>query len=108
MPTYNKLVRDKIPGFIKATGKSFRTRKLSDQEYIIELRKKLLEEIAEYKDAGTNEQALEELADIMEVIKSLVELHGTNIDEIEKIRKKKFVERGGFRGKVLLIDVGDE
>ncbi|WP_077618320.1 nucleoside triphosphate pyrophosphohydrolase [Bacillus sinesaloumensis] len=108
MPTYNKLVRDKIPGIIKTTGKRFRTRKLSEQEYIIELRRKLLEEIAEYEEAGTDEQALEELADVMEVIKSLAEFHGSSIDEIERIREMKYVERGGFREKVFLIDVSDE
>lgn len=44
MPTYNKLVRDRIPEIISATGKSFETRILEKDEYITELKKKGYEE----------------------------------------------------------------
>ena len=47
MPIHNKLVRDKIPQIIEQTGKSFHIRTLDNQEYRVELKKKLNEEIKE-------------------------------------------------------------
>ena len=41
MPIYNKLVRDQIPNVIIKTGKEFSTRILPENEYIVELKKKL-------------------------------------------------------------------
>ena len=44
--------------------------------YILELKKKLNEELEEYQGAATtNEKALEELADILEVIHCLNRVH---------------------------------
>lgn len=37
MPTYNKLIRDKIPQIIKSNGKTPTTRILKEDEYIEEL-----------------------------------------------------------------------
>jgi predicted house-cleaning noncanonical NTP pyrophosphatase (MazG superfamily) len=50
MPTItrNKLVRDKIPDIIKSAGKQAVTRILTDEEYLVELDRKLSEECAEY------------------------------------------------------------
>ena len=41
MSIYNKLVRDLIPEVITKTGKEFSTRILPENEYIVELKKKL-------------------------------------------------------------------
>ena len=61
---YNKLVRDKIPEIIEASGKTCETEILSDKEYLQMLDKKLGEELAEYY----KEQNIEELADLLEVL----------------------------------------
>lgn len=37
MPTYNKLIRNKIPQIIKANGKTATTRILNEDEYIEEI-----------------------------------------------------------------------
>ncbi|WP_209121144.1 nucleoside triphosphate pyrophosphohydrolase [Alkalihalobacillus sp. BA299] len=108
MPIYNKLVRDKIPEIIQATGKGYHTKQLDDVEYIKELKMKLNEEIAEYQEAQTDGQAIEELADVLEIIHSLAKVHGSAMEEVESIRKKKADDRGGFQKRVFLIDVDDE
>ncbi|MGD6801981.1 nucleoside triphosphate pyrophosphohydrolase [Rossellomorea vietnamensis] len=108
MPTYNKLVRDRIPEIIESNGKKFRTRILSEEEYITELKNKSFEELEEYRDAETREEALEELADLMEIVHAFAKSHGTTLEEVEEIRLKKAEKRGAFDEKIFLIDVEDE
>ncbi|MGD6831022.1 nucleoside triphosphate pyrophosphohydrolase [Sutcliffiella halmapala] len=105
MTVYNKLVRDNIPQIIEATGKKFTTRILNDQEFIKHLKQKCYEELDEYCAANTNEEAVEELADLMEIIRSLAKYHGLSMEEIEKIRQGKAVKRGEFEEKVFLVEV---
>lgn len=108
MPVYNKLVRDRIPEIIQNSGKTAVTRILSKEEYKIELQKKCQEELEEYLHAKTNEEALVELADLLEIIHSLVEVHGSTFEQVEQIRHKKSEERGRFEDRIFLVEVKDE
>ena len=107
MPTYNKLIRNKIPQIIKAKGKTPTTRILPQDEYIKELCKKTQEELTEYIEAKTKPHKLEELSDLLELINALAENEGTTLEEINSIRKKKAEERGSFSDRVFLIEVTD-
>lgn len=108
MPIYNKLVRDRIPEIIESSGKQFSTRILSDEEYIKELKKKSFEELEEYVNTRNNEDAIEELADLLEIIHALAEFHGASFEKVEEVRKRKAEKRGGFKEKIFLIEVEDE
>ncbi|PFD40646.1 nucleoside triphosphate pyrophosphohydrolase [Bacillus cereus] len=107
MPTYNKLIRNKIPQIIKSNGKTPTTRILPEDEYIEELCKKTQEELTEYIKAKTKPDKLEELSDLLELINALAEHEGATLEEINNIRKKKAEERGGFSNRVFLIEVID-
>lgn len=107
MPTYNKLVRDEIPRIIAANGNTYRSRILDSEEYVQELRIKLREEMEEYHNATNDKEALEELADMLEVIRALTKVHGSSDEELENIRLDKAEKRGGFRDRVYLIDVDE-
>ncbi|MGE7633613.1 nucleoside triphosphate pyrophosphohydrolase [Bacillus paramycoides] len=107
MPTYNKLIRDKIPQIINNNGKTCTTKTLSENEYIKEIYKKTQEELTEYLEAKTKPHKLEELADLLELVNALAEHEGTTLEEINSIRKKKAEERGGFSDRVFLIEVTD-
>ncbi|MGF7031252.1 putative house-cleaning noncanonical NTP pyrophosphatase (MazG superfamily) [Paenibacillus mucilaginosus] len=107
MPTYNKLVRDRIPEIITSRGLTPNSRKLDTEEYRIELRKKLQEEVQEYLSAANDKESVEELADVLEVLHGLVEIHGSSVQELEQVRAHKAAERGGFRDRCFLIDVPD-
>jgi predicted house-cleaning noncanonical NTP pyrophosphatase (MazG superfamily) len=108
MPIYNKLVRDRIPEVITDDGKKFSTRILTNEEYIKELKKKTFEELQEYINADNNDDAIEELADLLEIIHALAEYHGETFEKVEEIRQKKAEKRGGFKEKIFLIEVEDE
>jgi predicted house-cleaning noncanonical NTP pyrophosphatase (MazG superfamily) len=105
MPTYNKLVRDKIPQIIESKGKEFSTKILNDEDYIKYLKEKAYEELDEYCAAETDGEAVEELADLLEVIRALAKQHGSTFKEVESVRKEKAMKRGGFQEKLLLIEV---
>ncbi|KOR87820.1 nucleoside triphosphate pyrophosphohydrolase [Paenibacillus solani] len=107
MPVHNKLVRDLIPQVIESTGKEFRTRILDEEEYKKELIIKLKEESEEYFAAESSKESLEELADMLEVIRALTVVHGATWEELEALREKKVEARGGFQERVYLIDVDD-
>jgi len=77
-------------------------------EYIEELKKKSKEELQEYLNAASDEEALAELADLLEVIVTLSEIHGSSYEKLEKIRQDKLFERGGFKERIYLQEVKDE
>ena len=108
MPIYNKLVRDNIPQVIEKTNKQFSTRVLSKEEYMVEVKKKLNEELEEYQEATTNEEAVEELADILELMHAAVKIHGATIEQLEEVRRAKAEKRGGFEKRIFLIEVEDD
>ncbi|MGX6443569.1 pyrophosphohydrolase domain-containing protein [Neobacillus sp. K501] len=108
MPIYNKLVRDRIPHVIENTGKNYSTRILDQQEYINELKKKSHEELQEYISANNDENAIEELADLLEIIHTLAKYHGATFEKVEKVRKEKLEKRGGFEERIFLIEVEDD
>ncbi|MEK5058391.1 nucleoside triphosphate pyrophosphohydrolase [Paenibacillus sp. FSL H7-0326] len=102
--TYNKLVRDQIPTIIASKGDSCRITVLDQEQYRSELRAKLMEEIEEYYATDHDEEALGELADVLEVIRALSKVHGSTPEELENKRVEKQKLRGGFEGRVYLID----
>lgn len=97
---YNKLVRDRIPEIIRNNGDSCNTKILDDLEYYQALNNKLLEEAKEFISSGD----IEELADLEEVIFSILEYKNFSRDELEEIRKKKSLKRGSFKNRIFLID----
>lgn len=99
---YNKLIRDKIPEVITQKGGKYKTRVLLKKEFEKELKKKLLEESKELLEAPKKE-LVNELSDVLEVIKSLASHYKIDFKEIEKYRIKKRKERGGFLKGLFLI-----
>lgn len=108
MPIYNKLVRDRIPEIIERSGKQLKTEILTNERYIEALKTKLNEEVGEYQEAIKDNEALEELADVLELMHALAKQHGGSIREVENIRKQKAEKRGAFNEKIFLIEVEDD
>ncbi len=101
---YNKLVRDNIPTIIKERGATPFTRILNVEEYKIELERKLYEEYKEVL-AACHEDRIEELADMVEVIKSLAKLENSSLEEVLEVAKEKSSKRGSFEEKIYLEKV---
>ena len=99
---FNKLVRDNIPNIIESNGEEAITRVLETDEYRNELYKKLLEESNEVIDAKSSDETIEELADVLEVLKSIAELNNKKIEDVIEIANQKRLKRGGFEKRIFL------
>lgn len=98
MKRYDKLIRDKVPEVIAADGKKHKTRVLSEAELQKYLIAKLHEEVAEFE----KQPSVEEIADIVEVLKALAMQLGSSMDEVEQVRIEKHRKRGGFEKRLFL------
>ncbi len=103
---FNKLVRDNIPQIIMDNNEKPYTRILSEEEYKIELEKKLYEEYQEMLNAS-KEDRIEELADMLEIIKCLAEIEGYSLDDVTRECDKKRLKRGSFKQKIFLEKTTD-
>ena len=100
---YNKLVRDRIPEIIETSARSCAIEILSDEDYLRMLDAKLDEELMEYH----KDQNIEELADLLEVIRAVTIARGHSLEELERVCAEKAAKRGGFEKRILLKTVVD-
>lgn len=101
---YNKLVRDNIPNIIKAKGEMPVIKILDDDAYKIELEKKLNEEYHEVLEA-VGVDRIEELADMLEIIRALAKLEGKTLQDVIDTANLKNQKRGAFEEKIFLEKV---
>lgn len=101
---YNKLVRDNIPEICISNGEKTFIRILDDLEYNEELEKKLYEEYKEVLEAKGTDR-VEELADMLELIKALASLEGSTLEDVINIANHKASKRGSFNKKIFLEKV---
>ncbi|MBK3497406.1 nucleoside triphosphate pyrophosphohydrolase [Viridibacillus sp. YIM B01967] len=107
MPIYNKLVRDLIPEVIEKNGKNCTTRILAPEDHLTEIKLKMQEEALEFKDAEEQKDAVEELADILELVHAALAVYEVTYEELEQVRLEKKVKRGGFSEGIYLLEVED-
>ena len=95
---YNKLVRDKIPQYIKSRGGDCKIHFANEAEYWNKLKEKLAEEMAEFKES----ESIDELVDILEVIDAVIEFKKFDWQEISDLKKKKADIKGHFKERIIL------
>ena len=70
---FDKLVRDKVPDRMHQKNIHISYYAMDHEEYIGELKRKLLEEAEEVIDANSKVDLIEELADVLEIVYALSE-----------------------------------
>ncbi|MBN1915079.1 MAG: nucleoside triphosphate pyrophosphohydrolase [Parachlamydiales bacterium] len=93
---FKKLVRDDLILVYEKKGVIVDYRKLDQAEHLHELKKKLVEESQEVFSTTTREELIDELSDLCELIDVIQQKADIPNWEIEKRRKEKIKERGGF------------
>ena len=97
-----KLVRDRIPEILAGRGLVQEFRVADPSEMLGLLRAKLAEEAAEFLAATDARARIDELADLLEVIRALGRLCGSDPDALEAARARKAAERGAFEAGIVL------
>jgi predicted house-cleaning noncanonical NTP pyrophosphatase (MazG superfamily) len=100
---YNKLIRDKILEIIEEAGEKPYHRVLEKEEYLQELKKKVLEEAKELIEAKSKDRIINEVVDIQEIIDNIITEIGLTREEIKKEQEIKNEKRGGFKKRLFLI-----
>ena len=95
------MVRDRIPEIIQSSGRSYETHIAEEKEYEKMLLTKLHEEVDELIETP----CMEEIADIYEVLDSIISHYDFDRREVEKIKLKKRNDRGGFENRIILEHV---
>lgn len=98
----NKLVRDKIAILLKQKGWDCKIKRLESHAYKTALINKLQEEVNEFIQAHKRSQRVEELADILEVIHTILKEQRIPFSEVESLRYEKRQQKGGFNQKIFL------
>jgi predicted house-cleaning noncanonical NTP pyrophosphatase (MazG superfamily) len=102
----NKLVRNNVPLSITEQGRTPNLKTLNDNEFEIELFNKLLDETKEVLEAKDDQEHLaEEIADVYEVIDTIIKIKNLNSDKKNKKKKQKW---GGFDQKIWLTSVTEK
>ena len=99
---YDKLVRDRIPEIINSTGKKCKYVYCKDK---FELRRRLVDKLNEEGQEYLEEYSDEELADLLQIVYSLIDSNGSKLEHITDIMNKKVNDRGGFKKGIILKEV---
>jgi predicted house-cleaning noncanonical NTP pyrophosphatase (MazG superfamily) len=91
-----KLWRDKLPARLESQGSRIHVQPINDEQFDYQLRIKLVEEAHEIEEAASLPVLIQELADLYEVVDTLLALHGITKDELHAAQDKKRAELGGF------------
>jgi predicted house-cleaning noncanonical NTP pyrophosphatase (MazG superfamily) len=97
---YKKLVRDEVPNIIEKTGKKLVCYEIPQADFENEVILELQRQSGEYLQYKSKV----ELADILELFNVLLELRSYTFSEIDDIRQKKLMEKGGFERRIFLVE----
>jgi len=100
---YNKLVRDKIPEIVKAAGWTPVISVLKKKDFLKVLKAKLVEEAKELLAAKSKKDVAHELADLQEVLDTIIAEVGLTKVHVQKIQREKNKKRGGFKKRIFLV-----
>lgn len=96
----DKLIRDHLPEIMREKGIQVHEKIMENDEYILRLKDKLLEEAGEVRCSLSSDDLIEELADILEVVQALSKVNGFTMEQVEERRLKKRNKKGGFDHKI--------
>lgn len=99
---YNKLVRDRIPEIIRAAGQECAVETMDEETFYQALRAKLVEE-AQEAAAAISEDLVTELADLYEVIDTLMVAYSIDREAVLAEQRRRQCDRGGFSQRLRLL-----
>lgn len=102
---YPKLIRDRIPEIVEKKGKQAKLAiAKNDTDFLNYLLKKIVEESVELAHSQEHGNTQEEIADVLEIIDTILKLKGWTKEDIETIQKEKREKNGGFEKRLIMIE----
>ncbi len=103
--TFDKIIRDDIYEKLEKKCVTINKEKLSPQAFRSALLDKLQEEVGELREAVIKDDVQEEIADVLEVLRSLVTVAGLDWEEVETFRKAKRERKGSFTTPIRIAHI---
>jgi predicted house-cleaning noncanonical NTP pyrophosphatase (MazG superfamily) len=102
---YPKLVRDRIPEIIRSRdGVGIESAiAASDEQFLAFLTKKLIEESTEVQLALKRGNLVEELADVMELIDTVMKVKNLSLSDVLAVQNEKRAKNGGFNRRLIML-----
>lgn len=101
---FRKLVRDEMPERITEGGETVTLAEIAKEEARAALVTKLLEESYELLSADTPQEVTGELADMLEVVRSLAYTTGVDWADVRSAADQKRIARGSFEKSIVLLE----
>jgi predicted house-cleaning noncanonical NTP pyrophosphatase (MazG superfamily) len=100
---YNKLVWDNVPDLIREKGKECEVRTLDDEEFEIELMKKVEEEASALPETASRQELIDELADVVTCIEYIKTIKNITELELADALERHSRRKGRFESKHYLV-----
>jgi len=100
---FYKLVRDKIPALIEDNNEKVLSKKVAPKELLRLLKNKIVEEANELHWSKNDEDNIEEMSDVLEVLRGICRIYGMELSQLEAIANEKRDRRGGFEEGIVLV-----
>jgi predicted house-cleaning noncanonical NTP pyrophosphatase (MazG superfamily) len=100
---YNKLVWDNVPDLIKEKGKDCEVRELDDDEFEIEIMKKVEEEASALPECTSRQELIDELADVVTCVEYLKSIKGITELELADALERHSRRKGRFEKRNYLV-----
>lgn len=101
--SFGKLVRDMVPVQIRGHGEEATVHSVSREDLGELIRAKVIEEAVEYYWSD-DQSSMEELADLLELLRAAATVLQVDFSTIDKAAKAKRKKRGGFEKGVVLVE----
>ncbi len=105
---FNRLIRDKILDKLDSKNLKYKVKKLSQKEYIKELKAKIPEEAEGVINAKNKKEFIEELADLVVAIEETKKKMKIKPSEFKKAIKENIKKKGKFDKKMYLYWTSDD
>jgi predicted house-cleaning noncanonical NTP pyrophosphatase (MazG superfamily) len=105
--SFGKLVRDFVPVKIQRRGELATTYSAGRAELKELVKAKMIEEAVEYFWSADSDSDIEELADLLELLRTAARVHDIDFSMIVQAAAAKLEERGGFESGVVLVETRD-
>jgi len=105
---FNRLIRDKVLDKLQAKNLEYKVKKLSEKDFLKELKAKISEEAEGVLAAKNKQEILKEMADLIFVIEEYKKALKISRKEFDQALQDNKNKKGGFKKRIYLFWTSDD